>query len=231
MPMEPIYPNEQPIHAASVGDAGEFDERFSTRPLRILKALTPLLPERMQPAIAMCIRLQELKIALNLLTGSAFYRSTDGPVHSDDMMSPEFLNQIFNRLEPLLSYTERSTFQKLRQTMQMFETMKQLEPLMQFFAQMQESNKESTGSSEETGTDNNAAKGADISDLFSSLSGFGNLSELSNLSGLARLSGLYSPVSETPEAAELKAEKTQVTPIQPETDFSHEIKTDGKEEL
>lgn len=229
--MEPIYPNEQPNQTASFEAPGEFDERFSTRPLRMLKALAPLLPEHIQSAIAISVRLQELQIALRIYTGAAFHKNTDGSGFTERFSSPDFFNQVFGRLEPILSPAEQSSFQKIRQTMQMFETMKQMEPLMQFFAQMQEESGSEANSSEENCNEKNLAKGTDISDLFSSLSDFGNLSGLSNLSGLARLSGLYPPPSGTSEEPELKAAETEGTLIQTKTDSSQEAEVNRKEEL
>lgn len=132
--MEPIYPNSQDNCTPS---CDEFDSRFSTRSLRMLKLLTPLLPSAIQPAIAMAIRLQELQVTLRLLRSDHFSR---GLLHAADIGSHKFSTEtvklILEKISPLLTPDEKKEIDKIKQMLQMFETYKQLEPYMSMFSQM-----------------------------------------------------------------------------------------------
>jgi len=69
------------------------------------------------------------------------------PVHSlSDLLQPDTLNRILNRLSPLLSPHERSELAKIQKLMQMMETYKQLEPLMSMFSEMANANREESAS-------------------------------------------------------------------------------------
>lgn len=142
--MEPIYPNSSD-NCTETDDA--FEVRFSTRPLRILKLLTPFLPVDIQPALAIMIRLQELKLVLHgfHITGRHTFpalfsaeagqgntNSHDGP----DSFSPELMNRLLKKIDPLLLPEEQKEIGKIRQMLQMLETYKQLEPYMSMFSQM-----------------------------------------------------------------------------------------------
>ncbi len=139
--MEPIYPNNFD-NCTETEDT--FDLQFSTRPLRMLKIITPFLPADIQPGIAMMIRLQELKHTMKQLrTGSATSPlfAAESNIHTrsaqtlSDLFSPEILNPILQKLSPLLLPKERKELAKIQQLLQMLETYKQLEPYISMFTQ------------------------------------------------------------------------------------------------
>ncbi len=140
--MEPIYPNS---HDNCTDAEDTFEHRFSTRSLRMLKIITPFLPEHIQPGLAAMIRMQELTHTLNCLrtlTPSSFVHASEkgktptSPHSLAELFQPDTLNRILQRLSPLLRPNERNELAKIQQMMQMFETYKQLEPLMSMFTEM-----------------------------------------------------------------------------------------------
>lgn len=169
--MEPIYPN----HDNCTDTEDLFEQRFSTRSLRILKILTPFLPQNIQPGLAILIRMQELSHSLNCLhtlTPASFVLASEknNTVQHTlaELLQPDTLNHIFKRLSPLLLPQERNELAKIRQLMQMFETYKQLEPLMSMFAEMTANTAHTNDSTNNPDTDaENSATAPDFSTGFS----------------------------------------------------------------
>ncbi len=140
----------EPITANSCDNCTEndnaFEQRFSTRSLRMLKLITPYFPVSIQPSIALMIRMQELMLLLHnrkasntpafSMLFSAENHSGNSSVPDQHPFSPEFMNQLLQKISPLLLPEERSMIDRIRQMMQMFETYKQLEPYMSMFSQM-----------------------------------------------------------------------------------------------
>lgn len=169
--MEPIYPN-CPDNCMDTEDT--FEQRFSTRTLRMLKIVTPFLPQNIQPGLAAMIRMQELTHILNSLrtqtpvanVSASEQSAAVTPVHSlSDLLQPDTLNRILNRLSPLLSPHERSELAKIQKLMQMLETYKQLEPLMSMFSEMANANREESASG--TGDTAQNSTASDFSSGFS----------------------------------------------------------------
>lgn len=169
--MEPIYPN-CPDNCMDTEDT--FEQRFSTRTLRMLKIVTPFLPQNIQPGLAAMIRMQELTHVLSSLRTQAPVANVSAseqsaavtPVHSlSDLLQPDTLNRILNRLSPLLSPHERSELAKIQKLMQMLETYKQLEPLMSMFSEMANANREESSSG--TGDTAQNSTASDFSSGFS----------------------------------------------------------------
>lgn len=169
--MEPIYPN-CPDNCMDTEDS--FEQRFSTRTLRMLKIVTPFLPQNIQPGLAAMIRMQELTHILNSLrtqtpvanVSASEQSAAVTPVHSlSDLLQPDTLNRILNRLSPLLSPHERSELAKIQKLMQMMETYKQLEPLMSMFSEMANAKQEESASG--TGDTSQNCTASDFSSGFS----------------------------------------------------------------
>lgn len=116
-----------------------FEQRFSTRSLRILKLITPFFPVAVQPSIALMIRMQELLLLLRRKKHSPVSQ-TDPPVFSEDLW-----NQLLSRITPLLLPEERSMVDKIRQMFQLIDTYKQLEPYLSAFSQMNDMSGDDTG--------------------------------------------------------------------------------------
>lgn len=140
--MEPIFPNSYD-NCTDMEDS--FEQHFSTRSLRILKVITPFLPKQIQPSLAVMIRMQELTHTLHCLrtlTPTPFVHASEkvktasSPHSLTELLQPDTLNQILQRLSPLLRPDERNGLAKIQQMIQMFETYKQLEPLMSMFTEM-----------------------------------------------------------------------------------------------
>ena len=169
--MEPIYPN---CSDNCMDTEDVFEQRFSTRTLRMLKIVTPFLPQNIQPGLAAMIRMQELTHILNSLrtqtpvanVSASEQSAAVTPVHSlSDLLQPDTLNRILNRLSPLLSPHERSELAKIQKLMQMMETYKQLEPLMSMFSEMANAKQEESASG--TGDTSQNCTASDFSSGFS----------------------------------------------------------------
>ena len=203
--MESIYPN-CPDNCTDTEDA--FEQRFSTRTLRMLKIVTPFLPQNIQPGLAAMIRMQELTHALGALRTQAPFSfvsaSEKSPAvtaaHSlSDLFQPDTLNRILNRLSPLLAPHERNELAKIQKLMQMLETYKQLEPLMSMFSEMFNASHEESFS--DTGDATQDSTASDFSSGFSPdmLMGMLNPDMLQNTGPLMQL---FSSLQNTSSASD-----------------------------